>query len=93
MPPRAVKRGAAAGKKRTLRKVMSQQHPEAAEDVLNLEVKPTVVDEKPVVVEEEKSVFVEDKLVIDEKKDREGEIEANLVANGPASLKSKCFCF
>ncbi|KAI5598391.1 hypothetical protein POPTR_002G139700v4 [Populus trichocarpa] len=89
MPPRAVKRGAAAGKKRTLRKVLSQQHPEAAEDVLNLEVKPTVVDEKPVVVEEEKSVFVEDKLVIDEKKDREGEIEANLVANGPASLKKE----
>ncbi|KAL3603954.1 hypothetical protein D5086_004813 [Populus alba] len=91
MPPRAVKRGAAAaaGKKRTLRKVLSQQHPEAAEDVLNLEVKPTVVDEKPVVVEEEKSVFVEDKLVIDEKKDREGEIEANLVVNGPASLKKE----
>ncbi|KAJ6955105.1 nucleolin [Populus alba x Populus x berolinensis] len=91
MPPRAVKRGAAAaaGKKRTLRKVLSQQHPEAAEDVMNLEVKPTVVDEKPVVVEEEKSVFVEDKLVIDEKKDREGEIEANLVVNGPASLKKE----
>ncbi|XP_011017400.1 PREDICTED: nucleolin-like isoform X2 [Populus euphratica] len=91
MPPRAVKRGAAAaaGKKRTLRKGPSQQHREVAEDMLNLEVKPTAVDEKPVVVEEEKSVFVEDKLVIDEKKDREGEIEANLVANEPTSLKKE----
>lgn len=89
-----MKRGAAAaGKKRTLRKVSSQQHPEAAEDVLNLEEKPTVVDEKPVIMEEEKSVFVEDRLVIDEKKDREGEIEENLVANTSDSSKSKCFCF
>ena len=52
-------------------------------------MKPTVVDEKPVVVEEEESVFVEDKLVIDEKKDREGKIEANLGANGSASLKKE----
>ncbi|KAF9687671.1 hypothetical protein SADUNF_Sadunf02G0117400 [Salix dunnii] len=90
MPPRTVKRGAAAaGKKRTLRKVPSQQHPEAAEDVLNLEEKPAVVDENPVVVEEEKSVFVEDKLVIDEKKDREGENEANLVANRSDSVKKE----
>ncbi|KAJ6686036.1 hypothetical protein OIU79_015939 [Salix purpurea] len=90
MPPRTMKRGAAAaGKKRTLRKVSSQQHPEAAEDVLNLEEKPTVADEKPVIVEEEKSVFVEDKLVIDEKKDREGEIEENLVANTSDSLKKE----
>ena len=48
-----------------------------------------MVDEKPVVVEEEESVFVEDKLVIDEKKDREGKIEANLGANGSASLKKE----
>ncbi|CAK7347772.1 unnamed protein product [Dovyalis caffra] len=90
MPPRTVKRGAsAAAKKRTVRKVQNQQHPESGEEALNLEEKPTVVDEKPVVMEEEKSVVVEDKLVIDEKKDGEGEIEANLDANGSASLKKE----
>ena len=48
-----------------------------------------VVDEKHVNMEEKESVFVEGKLVIDEKKDRVGDIEANLGANGSASLKNK----
>lgn len=92
MPPRTLKRGAAADvKKRTARKVQNQQQPKKAEEVLILEEKSTVVDEKPVVMEEEKSVVVEDKLVTEEKKGEEDEIGADLDANGSASLKSKFF--
>ncbi|KAH8488306.1 hypothetical protein H0E87_024102 [Populus deltoides] len=90
MPPRTLKRGAAAAaKKRTVRKVQNQQQPETAEEALNLEEKQTVVDKKPVVMEEEESVVVEDKLFTEEKKDGEDEIEADLVANGSASLKKE----
>ncbi|KAG6749282.1 hypothetical protein POTOM_046326 [Populus tomentosa] len=89
MPPRTLKRGAAAAaKKRTVRKVQNQQQPETAEEALNLEEKQTVVDEKPAVMEEE-SVVVEDKLFTEEKKDGEDEIEADLDANGSASLKKE----
>ena len=91
MPPRALKRGAAADvKKRTARKVQNQQQPKKAEEVLILEEKSTVVDEKPVVMEE-KSVVAEDKLVTEEKKGGEDEIGTDLEANGSASLKSKFF--
>ncbi|KAB5526857.1 hypothetical protein DKX38_020704 [Salix brachista] len=90
MPPRTLKRGAAADvKKRTARKVQNQQQTKKAEEVLILEEKSTVVDEKPVVMEEEKSVVVEDKLVIEEKKGEEDEIGADLDANGSASLKKE----
>jgi hypothetical protein len=44
-------------------------------------------------MEEEEIVVVEDKLFTEEKKDGEDEIEADVDANGSASLKSKCFCF
>ncbi|KAJ6400284.1 hypothetical protein OIU84_015855 [Salix udensis] len=90
MPPRTLKRGAAADvKKRTARKVQNQQQPKKEEEVLILEEKSTVVDEKPVVMEEEKSVVVEDKLVTEEKKGEEDEIGADLDANGSASLKKE----
>ena len=109
MPPRTVKRGAAAaGPKRGVRATrgtpkaaQNQQQPEAAEEAVKHEEKPVVeeeikVEEKPVV--EEKSV-VEEKPVVEEKSIDMNKLapetveEERPVTNGSAAVKSKFFIF
>uniref|UniRef100_A0A2C9VW24 RRM domain-containing protein n=1 Tax=Manihot esculenta TaxID=3983 RepID=A0A2C9VW24_MANES len=89
MPPRTVKRGAAAaGPKRALRASRGaakgqNQQPEVVEGTPKTEERP-VVDEKPQV--EEKQLF-ENKPVTEERPGVEDEVGAKLDANGSASLK------
>lgn len=90
MPPRTVKRGAAAaGPKRALRASRGaakgqNQQPEVVEGTPKTEERP-VVDEKPQV--EEKQLF-ENKPVTEERPGVEDEVGAKLDANGSASLKN-----